>query len=124
MAKRKNNRSLGPRRKRMRRPARLQAAVKWRSGYVGKNIVRGYARWFGVDLVCAIVELRMLGVVVDTEYEQQVRRTIAARADARARWRAAKRAAKTNPAEIEWPDDWPAEWISSDEEVSFDEGPF
>jgi hypothetical protein len=106
------------------RPARLQAAVKWRAGYGGKNIVRGYARWFGVDLVCAIVELRMLGVAVDTEYEQQVRRTIAARADARARWRAAKRAAKTNPAEIEWPDDWPAEWIPSDEEVSFDESPF
>lgn len=48
MAKRKNNRSLGPRRKRMRRPARLQAAVKWRSGYGGKIIVRDYTRWFGM----------------------------------------------------------------------------
>jgi hypothetical protein len=122
--RKKKNRNLGPRRKRMRRPARLQAAVKWRAGYGGKNIVRGYARWFGVDLVCAIVELRMLGVAVDTEYEQEVRRTIAARAEARARWRAAKRAAKTTPAEIEWPDDWPAEWIPSDEDVSFDEIPF
>lgn len=122
--RKKKNRDLGPRRKRMRRPVRLQAAVKWRAGYGGKNIVRGYARWFGVDLVCAIVELRMLGVAIDTEYEQQVRRTIAARAEARARWRAAKLAAKTNPAEIEWPDDWPAEWIPSDEGVSFDEIPF
>jgi hypothetical protein len=58
--RRKKNRNLGPRCKRMRRPARLQVAVKWRSGYGGKDIVRGYARWFGVDLVCAIVELRML----------------------------------------------------------------
>ena len=83
----------------MRRPARLQAAVKWRAGYGGKNIVRGYARWFGVDLVCAMVELCILGVAVDAEYEQKVRRAIAARAEARARWRAAtaKRAAKTNP---------------------------
>jgi hypothetical protein len=63
--RKKRKRNLGPRRKRMRRPARLMAAVKWRAGYGGKNIVRGYARWFGVDLVCAITELRMLDAVVD-----------------------------------------------------------
>lgn len=119
--RKKKNRNLGPRRKRMRRPARLQVAVKWRSGYGGKNIVRGYARWFGVDLLCAMVELRMLGVAIDGEYEQQIRRTIAARAEARARWRAAKLAAKTNPPAIEWSDDWPSEWIPSDEDASFDE---
>lgn len=118
MAKRKKkNRNLGPRRKRMRRPARLQAAVKWRARYEGKNIVRSYARWFGVDLVCAIVELRMLGVAVDAEYEQQVRRTIAARAEARA-------AARTTPTEIEWPDDWPVEWIPSEDGAPVDEIPF
>lgn len=128
MGKRKKNRNLGPRRKRMRRPARLQAAVKWRAGYGDKNIVRGYARWFGVDLLCAIVELRMLGVTVDAEHEQQIRRTIAARAEARARWRAAKLAEKTRPIEIEWPDDWPIEWIPNDEEpesgASLDGNPF
>jgi len=108
----------------MRRSARLLAAVQWRSGYGGKNIVRGYARWFGVDLVCAIVELRMLGVAIDPEYEQQVRRSIAARAEARAQWRAAKLAAKTNPPEIEWLDDWPAEWIPGDEDAAYGEVPF
>jgi hypothetical protein len=109
----------------MLRPARLQAAVKWRSGYGGKNIVRSYARWFGVDLVCAIVELRMLGVAIDAEYEQQVRRSIATRAEARARWRAAKLAAKTNPPEIDWPHDWPVEWIPSDQDdAPFEEIPF
>lgn len=123
MAKRRN-RNLGPRRKRMRRSARLQAAVAWRSSYRGKNLVRGYARWFGVDLVCAILELRMLGVAIDAEYEREVRHTIAARTEARARWRAARLAAKTKPPEIEWTDDWPAEWIPSDEDVSFDEIPF
>lgn len=125
MAKRKKKRNLGPRRKRMRRAARLQAAVKWRAGYGGKHIVRGYARWFGVDLLCAIVELRTLGVAIDAEYEQRVRRTIAARAEGRARWRAAELAAKTKPREIEWLDDWPAEWIPNEnDEASLDEIPF
>lgn len=109
--RRKKNRNLGPRRKRMRRQARLMAAVKWRSGYGGKNIVRGYARWFGVDLICAITELRMLGVAVDPEHEAQLRQTIAARATWRAKRRAEKLATKTRPFEIEWPDDWPVEWI-------------
>jgi hypothetical protein len=114
--RKKKNRNLGPRRKRMRRPARLQAAVKWRSGY---------ARWFGVDLLGAIVELRMLGVAVDAEYEQQIRRMIAARAYARARRCAAKLTAKTRLIEMESPADWPAEWIPRhDGNTSFDEIPF
>ena len=129
MAKRKKKRNLGPRRKRMRRPARLQAAVKWRAGYGGKHIVRGYARWFGVDLLCAVVELRMLGVAIDAEYEQQVRRAIAARAEGRACLRAARLAAelaaKTKPREIDWPDEWPADWIPyENDEASLDEVPF
>ncbi|MEO8702757.1 MAG: hypothetical protein ABI867_22120 [Kofleriaceae bacterium] len=128
MGRRKKNRNLGPRRKRMRRPARLQAAVKWRSGYGGKNIVRGYARWFGVDLVCAIVELRMLGVAIEAGYELHIRRSNEVRAEARARWRAAKLAAKANPPEIDWPDDWPVEWIPIENEseawVRIDDCPF
>ncbi len=128
--KKKKNRNLGPRRKRMRRPARLMAAVKWRAGYGGKNLVRGYARWFGVDPICAITELRMLGVAVDPDYEAQLRLAIAARAKWRARRRAEKLAAKTPPVEIDWPDDWPVEWIPTDAEadvdvdVVFDDCPF
>ena len=102
------------------------AAVKWRAGYGGKNIVRGYARWFGVDLICAITELRMLGVTVDPVYEAQLRLTIAARAKWRARRRAEKLAAKTQPVDIEWPQNWPVEWIPTDAEadVVFDDCPF
>jgi hypothetical protein len=128
MAKRKKRRNLGPRRKRMQRPARLQAAVAWRSGYGGKDLVRGYARWFGVDLLCAIVELRMLGVAVDAAREHELRRAIAARAEGRARWRAAKFAAKARPIEVAWPADWPIEWIPVDEDcesaVQSDDIPF
>jgi hypothetical protein len=111
VSKRKKNRYLGPRRKRMRRPARLMSAATWLPSYTGKNIVRGYARWYGVDLLCAIVELRMLGVAVAAEYEAQVRLTIASIAKARARLAAEKLAASMRPRESEWPDDWPIEWI-------------
>jgi hypothetical protein len=44
------------------------------SGYGGNDIVRGYASWFGIDLLCAITELRMLGVDVDVAREQGLRR--------------------------------------------------
>lgn len=65
----KNNRT--PRRKRMQRPDRLQSAKHWISTYSGGNIVKGYKNWFGVDLVCAIKELRMLGVKLDEQYVLQ-----------------------------------------------------
>ena len=65
----KNNRT--PRRKRMQRPGRLQSAKHWISTYSGGNIVKGYKNWFGVDLVCAIKELRMLGVKLDEQYVLQ-----------------------------------------------------
>jgi hypothetical protein len=124
MAKRKKkNRNLGPRRKRMRRPARLQAAAKWRSSYGGKNIVRGYARWFGVDLLCAMTELRILGVAIDAEYEQQIRRTVAASAVERARRRAAKLAERTKPPILE-PTEGFIEWIPEDQDAEYDESPF
>jgi len=53
-----------PRRKRMTRPTRLQNARKWLPTYKGKTPVRGYAKWYGVDALCAIIELRLLGVSV------------------------------------------------------------
>jgi len=65
----KNNRT--PRRKRMQRSARLQSAKHWISTYNGGNIVKGYKKWFSVDLVCAIKELRMLGVTLDEQYVLQ-----------------------------------------------------
>jgi hypothetical protein len=109
----------------MQRPARLQAAAAWRAGYGGKNLVRGYARWFGVDLLCAIVELRLLGVAVDEAYEQQVRRTIAARAAVRARRRAEELTVATRSLELDWPLDWPVEWMPADEpESGVDDIPF
>src|SRR5689334_9056214 len=67
--RKKKGQKRGPRRKRMRRPARLASARAWLPTYGGRNVVRGYARWYGVDPVCAIRELRLLGVSISDEYE-------------------------------------------------------
>jgi hypothetical protein len=37
----------------LNRTKRLKLAPRWISAYTGKNPVRGYARHFSVDLICA-----------------------------------------------------------------------
>ncbi|WP_079504831.1 hypothetical protein [Mesobacillus jeotgali] len=58
----KKNGNLGPRRKRMKREARLQSAKSWLVSYEGENVVKSYSKWFAVDPVCAIKELELLGL--------------------------------------------------------------
>ena len=58
----KKNKSNTPRRKKMKQPARLQSAKNWIPKYEGKNIVRGYMNWFVVDELCALKELKILGI--------------------------------------------------------------
>ncbi|MES2329283.1 MAG: hypothetical protein V4539_06735 [Bacteroidota bacterium] len=67
----------------MDRKKRLLKAKNWIESYPGKNKVHGYAKQYGVDLVCAIVELRLLGVSIAQEYENAVKRSIAERAATR-----------------------------------------
>jgi hypothetical protein len=76
-----------PRRKRMTRQSRLISAkaTSWVKQYAGENIIRGYAKWFGVDGLCAVVELRMLGVSITAEREAQIEASIEARAVQRRR---------------------------------------
>jgi hypothetical protein len=78
------------------RTKRLKLASQWISTYTGKNPVRGYARHFSVDLICAITEMRMLGYPVSEEYELAVKRSIADRSLQRKKSREAK-AAAANP---------------------------
>jgi hypothetical protein len=75
-----NKKPNTPRRKRLNRPGRLLAAKAWLSIYKGKNLVRGYAKNFGTDLLCAISELRTLGFEASAEYEQGIKRSMADRA--------------------------------------------
>ena len=74
----------------MRRAARLQSARHWLAGYSGKNPIRSYAKWFGVDWMCAVRELEILGVKLDPVYVQQLRTTL----DERPKHRKAAKAAK------------------------------
>ncbi len=61
------------------RAIRMQDAKVWLANYEGKNVVRGYAKKYRVDLLQAIQELKQLGVEINTEYEQAVRQTVAQR---------------------------------------------
>lgn len=72
MPRKKRKRALPPRAKRMDRSARLQSACTWLKTYNGKNIVSGYRRHFGVDWVCAFIELEMLGVKINSTYKEQI----------------------------------------------------
>lgn len=99
----------------MRRQARLATAPTWLTSYGGKDVVRGYSRWYAVDRLCAIKELRMLGVQVSEEYEVRVRESIASIAKTRAAQRARRLAARTRPFESQWPADWPVEWIPTED---------
>ncbi|RXT07773.1 hypothetical protein [Ammoniphilus sp. CFH 90114] len=74
----KKKKSITPRRKRYNQQARLQNARSWISKYEGKNIVKGYSQWFGVDLLCAMKELEMLGYHIDESYRQQVKHSLKA----------------------------------------------
>ena len=60
-----------PRRKRMTREQRLQSAksTDFLSKHMAKDMVRHYARWYGVELLCAIAELRQLGLEISPERE-------------------------------------------------------
>jgi len=72
-----------PKRKMLTREKRLGLSKEWIESYDGKNIVRGYAKWYGVDLLCAIEELRINGVTVDGEYENKVKKSVEAKAQAK-----------------------------------------
>jgi hypothetical protein len=89
----KRKMSLPPRHKRMKRPARLQAAKAWLAKYPGKSVVTGYKKHFAVDVLCALAELQMLGVKLDPEYVQKVRSSEQSRIEARRRERERRKAA-------------------------------
>ena len=63
----------------MSRAARLQSGRHWLRSFSGKRVVPSYARWFGVDLVCAAKELQILGMHFSPEYLEALRRTAAGR---------------------------------------------
>jgi hypothetical protein len=73
--------------KTLSRARRLKSAKRWVATYRGKNLVRGYKKRYGVSDVCAILELRMLGVAVPDARLDQARRDQQDRAALHARRR-------------------------------------
>ena len=55
-----------------KRENRLRSAKSWIKTYSGKNIVKGYSKKYSVDKLCAVKELRMIGVEISDEYEKQL----------------------------------------------------
>ena len=90
MGRKRQTKQLGPRRKRMNRPERLQSAVPWLKQYGGKNVLRGYCRHFGVDWRSAAIELKQLGVHLDPESLKQRKVTEQQLANSRTRRREAQ----------------------------------
>ena len=62
-----------PRDRRLKRPSRLQAARFWIPKYNGQNLVKGYSKHFGVDKLCAVKELTLLGYKINDEYVKQLK---------------------------------------------------
>ena len=54
-----------------KREKRLSSAKNWIKTYSGQNIVKGYSKKYSVYKLCAIKELRMIGVEISEEYERQ-----------------------------------------------------
>jgi len=51
---------------------RLRSAKNWIKTYSGNNIVKGYSKKYPVDKLCAVKELRMIGVEISEEYEKRL----------------------------------------------------
>lgn len=76
MSKR-NNCDKIPRHRRMTRERRLQSAAStnFLEAHQAKDAIRHYARWYGVDLLCAVTELRVLGMTISPECEECLKKS-------------------------------------------------
>ena len=74
--RKKKRKSTQPKRWSFNRKKRLAVAKGWMQTYEGKYLIKGYIRRYKVDILCAIVELRMLGVEISEEYEHQVKQSV------------------------------------------------
>lgn len=80
MSKR-NNCDKIPRHRRMTRERRLQSAAStnFLEAHQAKDAIRHYARWYGVDLLCAVTELRVLGMTISPECEESLKKSLKGR---------------------------------------------
>ncbi len=60
----------------MKRSARLQSARRWLESFEGTDVIRSYARWFKVDLGCALKELQLLDFGLDPVRVERLKDTL------------------------------------------------
>jgi hypothetical protein len=58
--------------KTLKRELRLRSAKSWIKTYSGNNVFKGYSKKYSVDKLCAVKELRMIGVEISEDYEKQL----------------------------------------------------
>jgi hypothetical protein len=63
-------------RKAPKRESRLRSAKEWIKAYSGNNRVKAYSKKYSVDKLCAVKELRIIGVEISEEYENQLRKSL------------------------------------------------
>ncbi len=100
--KRKQNQP--PRRKRMKRPQRLESAKSWLEAYEDNKVVKAYRKRYGVDFETAFTELEMLGVQIDPDYKARVLESVTTQVAAKRKKRARERARRAD-GWIEYTDD-------------------
>ena len=59
-----------------KREYRIRSAPEWIKTYSGKNIVKGYSKKYSVDKLCAVKELKLMGVNISEDYEKQLRQSL------------------------------------------------
>jgi hypothetical protein len=103
----KKKKANPPRRKRYNRDQRLQnAKTKWLLTTTAKNITKSYSKWYGVNLLCAIKELEILGFSFSDYYKEEVETSLINRQNEKRKRKEQK----------EVKDDYP---FDSDEQFSF-----
>lgn len=86
-----------PRRKRLKKKVRLVQAGKWLELHKGQpNLIRRYAKWYGVSRSSAALERIQLGVTIDTDIVSREKHLEIEKAELRRR-RKAVREARLNP---------------------------
>jgi len=88
----KQKQNLPPRRKRMKRPQRLESAKNWLESYEGNTVVKAYRKRYGVDFETAFTELALLGVPIDPSYRESVLQSVVAQAATKRRKKAERKA--------------------------------
>lgn len=91
----KKRKSSTPKHKRMKRDDRLRAAEYWPPKYEGKDIIKGYSKHFGVNKLCAIKELEVLGHKFKPEYIKQVKESLQVQEKARQQHKLRKKQEKS-----------------------------